>query len=419
MVTRYVDRSRCISYQRCHRQRYWQYEYQGKGIVPKALSIPLTTGTHVHGGAEHLLKVAMEHSSPMGGDIEDAVAIGLEGYWRDVTARGFDLEENEVAADVAKEQAALTEALIRLFGMKVVPWLLEDGYKIIAVELECEWEIAPGLEAASQGSLVMMGRPDAVMLHEPTGDIHLLSLKTRKSWDSRADKANSHDDQGISEAVCYEASHPGKHVMAVVMPHLLKGDRRKDKVTGQYAQASPLIRGWRQENRGKTNYAHSYRWKDEFGNRTLAMNGGSKWESFNAWDEPGGVKAWMDLLSTGTIQPEAGDPLAQSVMIPTPYYRQEADIESWKRSVTWQESAIQNDLEMVQVLGDSVKGELDRRFPQYRHSCHYPGDCAYLDLCFGPPQMAEDPMATERFMWRVAHHDLERNQHLVQITEAK
>ncbi len=398
-MTRYIDRSRIIQYQRCPRSRWWQYEYQGKGIVPKALSIPLTTGTHVHAGAQPLLDNARAGQEL---DIEAAVAIGLDGYWRDVTTRGFDLEENEVAADVAKEQAALTEALIRLMGMKVVPWLLEDGYKILAVELECEWEIAPGL--------VMMGRPDAVMLHEPTGEIRLLSLKTKKRWDSRADKANSHDDQGISEAVCYEASHPGEQVSAVVMPTLLKGDRRKDEKTGQYQQSCPLIRGWRQENRGKTLYAHTYRWKDEFGNRTLAMNGGSKWESFNAWDEPGGVKGWMERLATGTIQPEAGDPLAQSVMIPTPYYRQEADVQAWKQQITQQEKEIDNNLDWL-----SAGGSIDMVFPQYRHSCHYPGDCSYLDLCYGPPQMAEDPLATDRFMWRIPHHELE----LVQISEAE
>ncbi len=408
-MTRYVDRSRIISYQRCHRQRYWQYEYQGKGVVPKALSIPLTTGTHVHGGAEHLLRVAMEHSSPMGGDIEDAVAIGLEGYWRDVTARGFDLEENEVAAEVAKEQAALTEVLIRLFGMRVLPWLLEDGYEILGVEQECEWEIAPGL--------VMMGRPDAVMLHKPTEDIHLLSLKTKKNWDSRADKANSHDDQGISEAVCYEASYPGEKVQAVVMPTLLKGNRRKDEKTKQYTQNCPLIHGWRQENRGQTGYAHSYQWKDEFGTRKLAMNGGSKWESFRAWEQPGGVKWWMDLLATGTIQPEAGDPLAQSVMIPTPYYRQEADIIHWKRQIASQEKKIADSMEKVSISKneDELSLILDEDFNQEKVSCHYPGDCSYLDLCYGPPQLAEDPLATERFMYRIPHHEAE----LVQITEAE
>ncbi len=407
---RYVDRTRIIQYRRCPRSRYWMTEYQGIGIVPKALSIPLTTGTHVHAGADPLFRNAMAGQEL---DIEAAVAVGLDGYWRDVTARGFDLEENEVAAEVAKEQAALTEALIRLMGMKVVPWLLADGYKILAVELECEWEIAPGL--------VMMGRPDAVMLHEPTEEIHLLSLKTKKSWDSRADKANSHDDQGISETVCFEADNKeawekytelgfnGRKVQAVVMPHLLKGDRRKDKVTGQYTQACPLIRGWRQENRGETRHAHSYQWKDEFGTRKLAMNGGSKWESFNAWEQPGGVKWWMEQLATGTIQPEAGDPLAQSVMIPTPYYRQEADIESWKEQVRQQEIEISCHLELP----------LDTVFPQYRHSCHYPGDCSYLDLCYGPPQMAEDPMATERFMWRIPHHELESNQRLVQISEVE
>ncbi len=393
-MTRYVDRTRIIEYQRCPRKRYWAFEYQGKGIVPKALSIPLTTGTHVHAGADPLLRDAMVGQEL---DIEAAVAVGLDGYWRDVTARRLDLEENEVAADVAKEQAALTEALIRLFGMKVMPWLLEDGYKIVGVEIECEWEIAPGL--------VMMGRPDAVMLHEPTGEIHLLSLKTKKRWDSRSDKANSHDDQGISEAVCFEASDPGQKVMAVVMPTLLKGERRKTS-----GQSCPLITGWRQENRGETRYAWTYRWKDEFGNRTLAMNGGSKWESFNAWDEPGGIKWWMDLLATGDVQPEAGDPLAQSVMIPTPYYRQEADIESWKHQVTEQETEIALDVRWVES-GEKKTG-LDRNFPQYRHSCHYPGDCSYLDLCYGPPQMAEDPLATERFMWRIPHHEAE----LVQIT---
>ncbi len=405
-MTRYIDRSRIIQYQRCPRSRWWQYEYQGKGIVPKALSIPLTTGTHVHAGSDPLLRNAMDGKDL---DIEAAVKIGLDGYWRDVTTRGFDLEENEIAADVAKEQASLTEALIRLMGMKVVPWLLEDGYKILAVEQECEWEIAP--------SLVMMGRPDAVMLHKPTGEIHLLSLKTKKNWDSRADKANSHDDQGISEAVCWEASHGARlveKVAAVVMPTLLKGNRKQNKKTKQYTQSCPLIRGWRQENRGQTRYAHSYQWDDEFGQKKLAMNGGSKWESFNTWDEPGGVKAWMEQLATGTVQPEAGDPLAQSVMIPTPYYRQEADIKNWKQQVKFQEVRI-NETNFQTRGTNGAYHELDWAYPQYRHSCHYPGDCSYLDLCYGPPQMAEDPLATERFMWRIPHHKSE----LVQIEEAE
>src|ERR1039458_1512099 len=66
--TKWTDRSRVESYQRCQRLRFLSYHEQGIGLEPARQSLPLAVGLAVHVGLETLLTDAQ-----MAGDKPDLI----------------------------------------------------------------------------------------------------------------------------------------------------------------------------------------------------------------------------------------------------------------------------------------------------------------------------------------------------------
>lgn len=365
-----VSASRLESGHRCPRRRFLGHEYKGRGLEPVRARIPLTVGIWVHKGVERLLK---------GDTIEVAAAAALDGYSTEVRERGFELQPGEDAYYVAVEQQCLIEAMLWAWYLRRLPYFLAR-YTI----LDAEYQFVVPLS----GGLSLRGRVDGVLREKETGDLYVLSVKTKSVWDSRAEAAGRTQMQGISETFAVEQKF-GEMSCGTIMEYLLKGKREQYPAgSGQYLQSSGLVRPWSDG----ANYAHSYTWTDPVSGQNRRL--GKGWSRVNIWDRMP-VRTWIEALHNGSVQPEAGDFLSQVFVTPAPYFRSAQHIEDWKEQTVAAELRTAGlSLEHVTLADRSL---LNWFYPQYPHSCEYPGPCAFKDICWGP---VNDPEGSGLFRLR-------------------
>lgn len=466
---RLTDRSRIVTYRRCPRRRWWEYEYKGRGVVPRSTDLALTVGLAVHEGIHQLLVL-----SPT----DMAVRFATEFFQRQAENRGIHTEGGVLDIE---EQVAMVEGLVRLFALEVLPGLT-DEFEI----LETERELALPLTVAGDSlDLRLMSRPDAGLRQRSTGDYYIGSWKTTGShWSARMEAEARHDDQGIAELLAFEndllerrtsaksvalrqrenfqdilrqpdpdltvlqakftelldsekhcralALTPTDVVMGVQMIYLLKGDRREwPEDSGQWVQWSPLVRGWRRPiaavgSESAWEYAWSYRWEcvaqhiNGQGRRCPGGVGhrlGKGWEPFSVWQsaEVGGVKGWLDMLEAGVVQPDAGPCLSRQIVRPAPYFRVADEVQDWWAQARAQENAIADSSSILnQAIHDGnssrVRYDLNNLFAQHRQSCLWPSRCPYYEtLCWGPvPDYQVRPEDdAEAWRWREPHHQPE------------
>jgi hypothetical protein len=455
-AVRVTSRSAMIAFQRCPRMDYWGYEWNGTGLVPVKLVVPLATGGYVHTGLGAVTGHAIGgRPLPDAQGIDYIVADVLAKYDAEVERRGIQAEENEDIAYTIAEQRALTEALIRLAALRVIPEMLED-FEVLEVEREDAALLTP--------EILLQGRADALLRERASGDLYVLSWKTTKQWDKRKDADARYDMQGISEAWLIERrfaewahqivkyledpeqlqewrwsdghlevvrrldhevlgipawfpkyaanldlGHPPQ-ILGIKMVHLLKGRREESEAApGRWEHKSPLIRGYVDPTGPEPKYAWSYYWtcsethpmrKSQYypdgrcpGGRKHRL--GDAYQPFYAWERMG-VKEWIEMLAAGAVQPEAGDCLGKQHVSPMPYARSPTQREAWLTQAREQEEHV--------ALASRRQIRLDKDFPQYTHSCTYPGKCAYIPLCFESPELAADPLATGLYQIREPHH---------------
>ena len=456
-MTHYTDHTRTELAQRCPRKRYLEFEYPGskpgqRGFRRKGQKIELLTGGQVHLGIAIMLRGVMagqKDSRELVGNAVDAAINSVnklenkleEGFWSLVAEKGLDLEAQEDQAYVAREQAALIEALIRGWASVRLPGILRE-FEVVEVETEHTvklWERegsplrgegrVPIIRADPDGTQTITGyryeneslewqsRPDAVLRHRGTGDLHILSAKTVNEWKPWKDWSYQIAMQGVSEIPGVEQDL-GERISMVEMEYLLKGQRKKEKDSGIYITWSPLIRGWVQ--RGITpdqdRYAWRYKWKDpETGKqRQLIKGGGEGWTRYEPFAEDGmGIEKWLELLASGTMEPQTGENPLELQFLCRPISRKGEQIEEWKISTVGQERDI------ALAPKEPVMENLARNFPRYRHACtDFMRKCWAYKICWESGGIESgNPVDGEEFVWREAHHSPEREQMLVQIGE--
>jgi hypothetical protein len=348
----------------------------------------------------------------------------------------------EYDAYLRAEQACLLEALVRCWARRGLPRLLEE-YEVLEVEREGKWELADGLW--------FLSRPDALLRHRQSGDLVLQSFKTTSAMDARKLRDAERDMQGLSEGVeveqrlarqwqyAQETRAPGRQplnavgewlyslsapprIIAIRYEYVLKGERDKRSRVAKALSArvgfeariqqSPLCYLWVKPGMtaADTEIAHSFGWTDASGKeRKLA------WQSWNqapVWEHTT-VGAWIDLLDAGTVQPETGrDILSEQLVPPVLVYRQDDDLRDMIEQVEAQEVQVQRDLMAVNaaVGEDGKRSALNQRFPQTRTACSYPGECAYVPICYGGADIRRDPMGSGKYKARVPNHPQELTQ---------
>lgn len=404
-------------------------------------------------------------------DVDAAVQAALDEYRAELKVRGLDVELGEDAQAVVDEQMALTEGLLRAYVKAGLPRLLEQ-YRVLEVEREDVWPrfTNAGNERDGDRWVDFQSRADALLQERQTGDLYIDSLKTAAQYDHRKDEENRHDVQGLSEAAVVERrlnewweklhhAHVGPSVeiiealeriaksgpstqkmlleldscpriMGIQMTFLVKGIRRQAYDGAPYQTSSPLLRGYYREGITEREFA----WKAETpcpgpghvlkqGKKGPLLCEGKKfhklgvdWTPFDTYrgeglDIVGGVSGWVEMLASGTMQPDAGDPFDSIIQSPLPYFRQDRDMADWieqAQSLEARVNAEVAELERIRVEEPSrLRSALNVLMPQNRRSCDYPSKCQFQEICFGDESALLNPMATTLYQQRIPHHEPE------------
>lgn len=423
-----IDRSRMETHADCGRKGYWQYIYGGLGIEPRAMSIPLTTGSLVHEPLARVLGWARAKGNvPEPSTVKAFVSDAQAEYLRIARERGLLLDafdgsdaqvgqvlkvegaEGAFPASVAwqlNEQLALIEALIKGWVRVGLPRLL-DEFEVVDVEQEQEVELG--------GRVVMLTRRDALLRRRTTGELYVLNFKTTSNADKTWVEQWRYDQQTISEMVAAEASVGGE-VRGVIIEGLVKGQRKlkwpDDAEPEQWRHNSPLLyhyvtadqppapRGFSASGYWTCPETHKWQWS-----KGGTCPGGQKHKLGKEYyrDMVGqtcGIDAWLDWL-------EANEPevlKAQFLQLPA-ILRSAFEVERWKRQTVAEATRLDVKRKTLE-LSDGSEAALDVAFPMAtgHGNCLRPSRCGYLDLCFG----VADPQDPERFVQRVPNHPKEK-----------
>lgn len=434
--TWFAHRSGQSCYQRCPRSWFYAYSFNGIGLTKTRQAIPLARGIFVHEGLAHILR---------GETIDNSIKLALASFDAECLKRGLEVGAGEDLPYVMAEQRALIEGMLYGWWKKRYPELIEK-YVILEVEKEEVWRY----QFDQYNELQWLAKADALLLEKDTGDLFIQSFKTTADWDSRKDASGNHDIQGLSELFAVEqrlreewqairqirengdvpkdapewleSMTTAPKIQGIRMEHLLCGPRKESKRgSGLKVQYCPLIRGYKKDGITPSldEFAWRYSYQDSDGSERRLGKG---WTPFNAWETNGGVRAWIDMMDRGMVQPEIGDALDMQFVYPLPYYRQDGDVESWKRQmIAGERRKMEAFREILPGDAEYVEEWLDVNFPQHRHNCDYPSECSFVDVCFSPGY-ADDPVKTGAYTYREGHHDAEKaalKNVLVQINNLK
>lgn len=389
-----TDRSRILAAQRCPRERFLAYHHLGTGLQKKSKGLPLQFGSAFHEGSEVLLSPQVVPDNKVRIEIAVNTANKFLRAQFEVSAVSFD---GETPDDIQKameygqeEQMALAEGLLRGWWSYEGEAFLEN-FEVIEVEQEGRSTLAD--------DLVLMFRPDALVRDKQSGDLYVISWKTCATFQNRNIDQAKHDMQSISEVWGFQNQDqwPMKvgnippQVEGVLYRWIVKGQRRKDIWDGLYKQSSHLIYGWKKLGNGggdEAEWSWAYEFEKEDGSGSSRL--GKGWKKVPIWREyPGGVKQWIEDLSTNQIFPRHIDALQAIFPQSLPVERRKDEVESWKRQVVAQESRIEDALFEIR-FGDPdhirrpevQKLRLDKLFPQHTNSCHSYSGCSFIPICW-------------------------------------
>lgn len=437
-----TDRSRSLTYQRCPRMRFLEYESLGTGIKLKKLTLPLIIGTLVHRSRALIL----EH-----GNLEKAISTTLEELDIEFKAKEIDLDNNEDQLFVYEEQRAFVEGAIRVWYHIQYKRLMGE-YEVIVdiskgnqveengvlttdfskspkfIEPEIEWTLvsAEDCNNASNIPITFMSRPDSILRSKVSQGIIVDSFKTTSypsitsyNEDGEVVDKNKYDDQGISELIAVEHLL-GEEVEGIKMEFFVKGQRKKSTYTREDGskeqrklQQSFLVHPWKKDSGiGGVEYSTKWEWTDENGNKKRLGKG---WNRVDIWKEMT-MKEWVGILLADNYAD-----LEQLIITPYTYNRSSEDIENWLDSTAYQEKRVARHLDYLKAIepslcgpreseaGKSYRRALNEYFPMRRESCFAWGRfCPYVGTCF-----EGEKTTSSVFEARVPHHQLE----LVQLTK--
>jgi hypothetical protein len=238
-------------------------------------------------------------------------------------------------------------------------------------------------------------------------------------------------------------------IHAIRYEYLLKSQRRRDTELSQrlgvdaYSQASHLVRQYAAVSvpmRGAAAYViGDVCWSWDYTRVEDQREGKLAWQTWRprpVWEQPGGVKAWIDQLdqsaplmsredSTVGIEPsQVGwsgpaqalgvtkeHPLDSVFLPPVVIYRNLDELRDWVEQVESQEQTIAEHVAQVEAATDEGEKRhlLNTYFQQNRHACEFPSTCAFSKICWGGTEMQSDPIASGRFKPREINHPQETN----------
>lgn len=383
----WTDRSRMAC--PCPRKRYLESEYAGVGYVTTARNEDLTIGGAVHEGIDLLLQ---------GGSLDKALTVAedlyLEGHpWGDWLLP----EQQEI---LSQDGIHLVKALIYAFNLCYLPQFREQ-YEVIEVEEEINWLMH---EMKGGKLLVCMSRPDAVLRHRETGRIWHVSHKTAKKFDDIVLQRLEVDLQRFAEGLAVEAKY-GEPIEGTLYNYFIKGDRRRDEVTGIDRYTTGLIRPYifRQSGGDLTPEMVSFQW--EWNHLEIATGKVSKkrlgkgWEKVDIYKEMDFL-TYLGWLEQKWVQREGNDYLLDSLAGMVPVFWDDGHAKRWLSGASVTEAVWWYQMAMVGAKADLNGEVMSCGIPLASSHCFsYNHRCAYFDICWRgrhPDSLLDEGALSER-----------------------
>jgi hypothetical protein len=360
------DRSRAITDWRCERRRYYEYEYEGRGIVPDNTALELYMGTAIHDG---LAGIAYQHTH----GAVDINALATAGRQQMVQALLTDLtgEVEAEAVHFANEQATLVEGLLRGFYKFVWPKLMTQYPTIVAIEQEMIYK---------HDNMIFMSRPDLVV-KDNEGNCFYIEYKSTSS--KREEWVNSWNTavQVHSSIRAIEAT-TGEKVTGVVIQGLYKGFQSYGK------QSSPFC------------YAYHRSGTPPFSSSETTYEYRSGFKRVPTWELDGGVKTWVEGMPENV--------LAEQFPQTPPIFVRDDLVDSFFKQRVGREQEIELANELLKMVEDEedktalLNSAYNQNFEQCQPSFGH--GCPYRMLCHG----GVDKPLEHGFAWRVPNHQMEK-----------
>lgn len=362
-----TDRSRSTTDWQCPRKRFWSYHFGGRGIQSSSLQLELFLGTVVHDG---LAAIGTQWQSSHKADIDD-IATKAAVAVKDTLSKVSDPDST-----YALEQATLVEGMLRGFYRHAWANLIAQFPNVVAVEQEMIYPLSEGI--------VFMSRPDLV-LSDADNNLVYVEFKTTSS------KSDEWLNQWNTAVQVHSTVKAIGHTLGieptqVVVQGLFKGSSYYGK------QNSPFCYSYFRQGTPPFSYPeHSYLYKGGF-------------KKFPVWEMEGGLKAWLDNMPDNIM--------ADQFPCTAPIYVNNDLVERFFQQRLLREFEIKQALDMIDTpdMPEDLRQQfMDGFFPQIFQACNpgYGKPCSYRQLCFSgvtnPLELGWKP--------RVAHHDLEMEQH--------
>jgi len=463
-IKRFTSRTAALTAQTCLRKRYLSNHYGGHGLSPEAIDMNLETGTAVHRGLQHLFEhCRIHHQDGMFEEqcINEAVDFAIKLFRDDISKHSISLKEGETnfISFVIAEHECLIEGLIRCFSLKRLPSLLEE-YEVIEVENDI---IYPEFSE----SIIWQSKADAEFLTKDySKGVVICSLKTASEYAENTIRNLLTDMQGNSEWMAVQAKldRDFDNYKAVVncdeSPDILCDERwhryfewcwKNDQKPKVYAvQYEHLITGsWKDYDksglRKRQNFlVHPYKYEEQttfniFSQTTTQfiatpdhykwkVNAGRQpkgWSKINIWEDMG-IKNWVEMLASGLVQTENGNPLDELIITSDLIFRDRNDgaqLKEWLISTRYQEEEeIFKNLEIMEQHAEFARKTgkweqyeiaLMKLFRKETQRCwdYYGKDCQFTKVCHEGFNLG-DLIAGNVYVNRTPHHVPEKLYHI-------
>jgi len=423
-----TDRSRIETSDHCQRERFWRYEYRGRGIEP-ATGLPdwwYLTGQYCHEGIESILKGSEGLSS--------AAIQASQQYLHQIMPLLDAIEDTQLKSrlmDDLLEQCYLVRALVYAWGRVQYPKYQRE-YRPVDIEREESITFTVGddeVELLTRTDLLSeyLSAPGHYVIHN-FKSVSTADQKWRQQW--------RYDQQTLTEYIACE-NRLGKQVVGVIIEGLLKGKRSEyPEDSGIWRHSSPLVYCWYRAGEPPMTpdtFDARYKWtckephdigapkKDGTyrqcpGGRNHSLSGVYKEQVEKVY--PGGILAWIDHLIATDLEI-----VERQFVTLEPITRSDWEVERWKRQVLHRELRVSDHAQSVNHAVENKNDccelaaveYLDHYFPMRTShgNCLRPSQCAYFGICWA----VDDPDDPAKFKPRIPNHPAEST--LWQIESSK
>ena len=424
---------------KCARARYHSKHSgpSGYGLVRKAESLPLATGTYAHVATGHLFSYMQKTDQlPTTAVVREAVTLATNEYDKILTARGFrGLMASSTTEAVITEQCALITGMTWAFALKILPWWHKE-FRTLQVEQEGLYVLdctcgagigAPASQHTNCHGIALQIRQDVIGERRINPNILAYAeIKTTgKDFGPFTEEWESRPQLSLGTLNIPE-QYQGRQISELWVFGLYKGYREKiyddqDRIVGK-RQASVFCQGYRRPGNppvAAEDWKPTYRYVNEQGQKKQVTKDYQKASIWELHDWPIWLtnKAADPLMSAAECWARSlpDDVIAKQLFVLGPLNRQDLQVEMLKRQISAEERRWQQIVWALYNSGldwgtEDFQQLLDQLVPCSWNCRPYGADhaCQYEPLCY-----RHDGWQTPEligFVSRTPHHTSELDQ---------